>query len=483
MPVKKRLMSLLLAAAGTGCMFHGNTPIATAPEAFTVDHAGQGVKNLPEYAWWQDIGSTELNELVLEALERNKKISIAIKNIEIAQSALDTVRLGWLPTFSFMAGRVQGNSVTFLPNLPVPISSASNFSAFLPMWMANIIQLPNQTREAEKNVEAAASDYLALRTSIAAQVVSSYAVLLASIEEASILSALKDNLSVRLKTTRSMAARGLNTDVAFNDIDSEMQKLEAQIATNRSNQIAAKNALLTLVGRQISSFSPRETFDSLKLDHVAPGNTPTSVLATRPDVVAARAKIEAADYGVSSTASLFAPVPTFSSANVRVTSSQNGQDSSMRANVQTGALFWVLDPQFIGKINTKNKQYDSSIINYLSVVDQSLKEVDDALASFEANQRKLIKEESVLSNSRKNLATTKAMFKNGLVSDTHYIDHLTRFDLARMSMLKTKVQAVIAFSKLYQSMGGGATYGENRYQLQDQALAAKAQPTANTDMR
>jgi len=75
------------------------------------------------------------------------------------------------------------------------------------------------------------------------------------------------------------------------------------------------------------------------------------------------------------------------------------------------------------------------------------------------------------------------MFKNGLVSDTHYIDHLTRFDLARMSMLQTKVQAVIAFSKLYQSMGGGATYGENRYQLQDQALAAKAQPTANTDMR
>jgi len=351
------------------------------------------------------------------------------------------------------------------------------------MWVVNIIQLPNKTKEAEKNVEATASEYLALRTSIAAQVVSSYAVLLASIEEASILKALKDNLSIRVKTTKSMTARGLNTEISLNDIDSEMQKLEAQIATNQSNQVAAKNALLTLVGRQISRFSPRESFDALKLDHVAPGNTPTSVLATRPDVVAARAKIEAADYGVSSTASLFAPVPTFTSANVRVTSSQNGQDSTLRANVQAGVLFWVLDPQFIGKINTQNKQYDSAIINYLSVVDQSLKEVDDALASFEANQRKLIKEQSVLSNSRKNLATTQAMFKNGLLSDTQYIENLTRFDMARMSILQTKVQAVIAFSKLYQSMGGGATYGENRYQLQDQALAAKAPPTANTDMR
>ena len=474
MPIKKCLISLLLASVGTGCMFHGNTPIAAAPDAFSVDNATQPVKNLPEFAWWEDLGSAELNELVQEALERNKKVSIAIKNIEIAQSSLDTVRLGWLPTLGFMAGRVQGNAMALLPNLPVPISSASNFSAFLPMWVANIIQLPNQTKEAEKNVEATASEYLALRTSITAQVVSSYAVLLASIEEASMLNSLKDNLSIRVKTVRSMAKRGLNTEVALNDIESEMQKLEAQIAMSHSNQIAAKNALLTLVGRQISSFTPREKFESLKLDHVAPGNTPTSVLATRPDVVAARAKIEAADYGVSSTASLFAPVPTFTSANVRVTSTQNGQDGSLRANVQAGLAFWVLDPQFIGKINTKNKQYDSALINYLSVVDQSLKEVDDALASFEANQGKLIKEEKSLSNSRKNLATTKAMYQNGLVSDAQYLENLTRFDLARMSMLQTKVQAVIAFSKLYQSMGGGATYGEKRYQLQDQVLAQKS---------
>lgn len=475
MPLKKHLFSLLLAAAGTGCMFHGNTPIATAPDTFTVDNAPHPVKNLPEYAWWKDLGSAELNELVLEALERNRKISIAIKNIEIAQSSLDTVRLGWLPTLSFMAGRVQGNAMALLPNLPVPIASASNFSAFLPMWVVNIIQLPNQTKEAEKNLESTTSEYLALRTSIAAQVVSSYAVLLASIEEARVLSSIKDNLRIRVNTTKSMAKRGLNTELAYYDIDSELQKLQMQILTNQSNQIASKNALLTLVGRPVSSFTPSDKFENLRLSHVAPGNTPTSVLATRPDVAAARVKIEAADYGVSSTASLFAPVPTFTSANVRVTSSQNGQDGSLRANVQAGLAFWVLDPQFIGKINTKNKQYDSAILNYLSVVDQSLKEVDDALASFEASQSKLIKEEKILSNSRQNLTTTKAMFKNGLVSDAQYLENLTRFDLAWISILQTKVQAVIAFSKLYQSMGGGATYGENRYQLQDQALAEKSQ--------
>ena len=140
-----------------------------------------------------------------------------------------------------------------------------------------------------------------------------------------------------------MTDRGLSTEVSFNELDSEMQKLDAQIATNKSNRVAAKNALLTLVGRQIATFKPREKFSTLNLDHIAPGNTPTSVLATRPDVVAARAKIEAADYGVSSTASLFAPVPTFSTANLRASSSSNGTDSMTYANMQSGLALWVLD--------------------------------------------------------------------------------------------------------------------------------------------
>ena len=474
---RKRFSYLLIVLAGTGCMFHGNTPVAEAPEAFSVGNAGNPVKNLAEYPWWEDVGSAELDELVVEALANNKKAAMAIKNIDTAQSALDTVRLGWLPIVSLMAGRVKTDGAVQMPNLPVSLSSTGGFAAFLPMWVANIVQLPNQTKEAQKKVEATASEYLALRTSIAAQVVSAYAVLLASIEEESVLGALKDNLTVRLATARAMTDRGLDTEVSFNNLDSDMQKLDGQIATNKSNKIAAKNALLVLVGRQISTFTPREKFSTLNLDHIAPGNTPTSVLATRPDVVAARAKIEAADYGVSATASLFAPMPTFMSANARVAANNNGVDGTANANMQAGLALWVLDPKFLGKISTQNKQYDASIINYLDVVDNAMKEVDDALAGFEANQTKLIKEERSLANASRNLGTAKAMFKNGLLSNTQYLEGSARFDSARMSMLQTKVQTIIALSKLYQSMGGGATYGEKNYSLKDQTIVGKDRET------
>lgn len=467
----KNLTCLLLSGLVTGCMFHDNTPLAQAPDSFSVSNAGQPVINLPAHPWWEEMGSMELNGLVMEALENNKKITTAIKHIEIAQSELDTVRLGWLPTFSFLAGRVHANATVLLPNLPVPVSTASNFSAFLPMWIANIVQLPNKTKEAEKNMQSTAAEYLAIRTSVASQVVSAYAVLLASIEEDRILASLKSNLNERLATVSSMNKQGLNTGISVNDLDSAMQKLQAQIASNRSNSIAAKNALLVLIGRPVQKFTPRESFSMLKLAHAAPGNTPTSVLETRPDVVAARAKIEAADYGISSTASLFAPIPTFTSANVRVSSNDNGTNSTTIASMQAGMAVWVLDPQLLGKINTKNKQFDASIIHYLSVVDQAMREVDDALASFEANKTRLINEERSLSNASKNLATYKAMYQRGLLSNTQFLEGTAQFDLAEMAIVQTKVQTVIAFSKLYQSMGGGATFGENRYQLQDQSIS------------
>lgn len=431
-------------------------------------------KDLPEHPWWQDIRSAELDALVAEALENNRKVSMAIKNIETAQSSLDTVRLGWLPMVNLIAGRVQGNSTVLLPNMPLPLTSAGGFAALLPMWMVNIVQLPNQISESKKKVEATAADYLALRTAVVAQVVSSYALLLASIEEAQVLAELKDNVTRRVETTRSMMDRGLSTESSYNDIDSDMQKLDAQIAMNKANQIAAKNALLTLVGRQIATFTPKERFETLNLSHVAPGNTPTSVLSTRPDVVAARAKIESADYGVSSSASLFAPIPTFTTANMRANGSSNGADNTMNGNMQAGMALWVLDPQFIGMINTRNKQYDASLINYLDVVDNAMKEVDDALASFEANQTKLVKEERSLSNASKNLSTYKAMYKTGLVSNTQYLEGSARYGLAKIAILQTKLQAIIALSKLYQSMGGGATYGDKNYQLKDQSIADRS---------
>ncbi|MCD8503699.1 MAG: TolC family protein [Burkholderiaceae bacterium] len=470
MQTKASLLCLLLAMVATGCGYHGQTPRAQAPESFSVDTTANPVKNLPDHPWWQEMGSRELDRLVLEALENNQQISIAAKNIEVAQSVLETVRLGWLPSVNLMAGRFNSDGVVLLQNLPVPLAGSGNIFAFLPTWVANIIQLPNQTKSAEKKVDATAADYLTLRTTIAAQVVTSYALLLASIEQERLLVALQENLRTQFSTTESMRARGLQNQIAVIEQDSDLQQLLGQLALNRSNQIAAKNALLTLLGRPLASFTPQNKFADLNLDVITPGNTPTSVLATRPDVVAARAKIDAADYGISATASLFAPDLMLSAASVRATGNAAGERFSAQETVEIGLLSVALDPQFIGKISTANKQYDAAVLNYLKVVDQAIKEADNALADFEARRTALTKAEKALANQKTNLATYRAMVHNGLLAQTQYLQNLTELDLATIAIIQSKLQAVNSLATLYQSMGAGATFGQDQYRLADQSI-------------
>jgi len=468
---KSGFVVLLLALTLNGCAYHGDTPVASAPETFSVDNTTNPSVDLPAHPWWQEIGSPELNGLVVEALDNNRQVSTASKNIEIAQSSLDTVRLGWLPSINLLGGRFSTDGIALLPGLMVPLSGSGGFLAFLPTWMANIIQLPNQTKAAEKNVEVSVADFLAMRNAIAAQVVSSYATVLASFEEEKILQALKKNLDTQVRTARSMNAQGLETAISSLEQDSQLQKLETQMAVNRANRIAARNALLTLLGRPLENFVPKASFGSLNLNYLAPGNTPTSVLSSRPDVAAARAKIQSADYGISSTASLLAPTPLISSQAIRLDVDMS-TNSNVSETVQAGLIAWVLDPTIFGKINTAKKQYDSTMINYLSVVDNAIKEVDNALAEFDAKQTTLIKEELILSRTSKNLATYRAMLRGGLLSETDYLQIAGQFDLATMAMVQTKLETVISLSKLYQSMGGGATYGQDQYSLQEQTIVS-----------
>ncbi len=461
---------MLLAWLVSGCMFHGNTPLAQAPLSFTVDNTANPVKNLSENPWWHEVGSRELNSLVAEALDNNKQVSIASKNIEIAQSALDTVRLGWLPTISVMTGQIQSNGLVLLPNLPVPLAGTGGFFAFLPSWVVNIVQLPNQSKVAEKKLDVTVADYLAMRSSIAAQVVSSYALLLATIEEEKILNDLSNNLNDRFKTSGFMISQGLETEISITEQDSQRQKISVQLATNRSNQIAAKNALLTLVGRPLSDFTPSEKLSMLNLDYISPGNTPTSVLATRPDVVAARAKIQAADYDISATASSLVPTPTLATASITAWAKADGSRDTLNETVQMGLGTWTLNPQIIGQISSSNRQYDRAVINYVNVVDNAIKEVDNALADFVAKQTTLIKEEKIVANSRKNLTTYQAMFKSGLLSGTQYLQSVGQFDQANMAIVQAKLQTITSLTKLYQSMGGGATYNLKNYSLKDQSI-------------
>jgi len=57
-----------------------------------------------------------------------------------------------------------------------------------------------------------------------------------------------------------------------------------------------------------------------------------------------------------------------------------------------------------------------------------------------------------------------------LLSGTQYLQSVGQFDQANMAIVQAKLQTITSLTKLYQSMGGGATYNLKNYSLKDQSI-------------
>jgi outer membrane protein TolC len=438
----------------------GKPPEVKMPEQWLAAKNVSPDQTLPLYPWWQELKSYELNELVSESLKNNRQILQSLNTIEQAQAQLDTVKLGWLPSLNLFGGSINGNTNLFFQGLSVPVSNVGGFVGLLPTYLINLIQQPARQAQAGKLFEASQADYLAIRTAMIAQVTTAYAAVLVADRQGQILQDMQKSIKKRVELAYALSARGLSTDYRQNQLELELDAISAQIAQNNANFQAAQNALLILVGRSIGRIKTKQSLDDVQTAVPPPGNMPASIVATRPDIAAARARLDASNYGATATASLLFPSISLNALVTNIKTTQNGSNSSSNANFEAAYAAWVLDPKVMGAIKSSNAMYRSAAISYVEAVNSALREVDDALSGYEAQRIKLRHDMDAFVKAKNNLRISESMHKKGLISESQFLENKTQFDLVDAAVTQTKLTQLIAMAKLYQSMGGGSLYEE-----------------------
>ncbi|MBU3552756.1 MULTISPECIES: TolC family protein [Polynucleobacter] len=451
----------------------GTPPQVKLPDQWPATQNASQEKSLPLYPWWKELKSDELNELVSESLKNNRQILQSINNIEQAQAQLDTVKLGWLPSLNFFGGSINGNTTLFFQGLSVPVANVGGFVGFLPTYVVNLLQQPARQNQAGQILEASQADYLAVRTTMIAQVTTAYVAVLVSERQTQILQDMRESLKKRAEIVSALAARGLATEYGQNQLEIELNAISGQLAQNNANHQAAQNALLILVGRGIGRIKTQQSIDQINTDVPSPGNMPASVVATRPDVAAARARLDATNYGVTATASALFPSISLNALVTNIKTTQNGANASSNANFQAAYAALVLDPKIIGAISSSNAIYRSAAIAYVEVVNSALRETDDALSGYEAQRVKLGHDTEAFSKAKNNLKISESMFRQGLLSQSQFLENKAQFNLVEAAVTQTKLTELIAIAKLYQSMGGGSIYEESNLEISN----GKVQPT------
>ncbi|WHZ20839.1 MAG: Outer membrane factor (OMF) lipoprotein associated wth EmrAB-OMF efflux system [Rhodanobacteraceae bacterium] len=303
--------ALLAGCAGTGGL--RSTAVANDPASLHAERSLAGVKldaaAWPRSDWWKTIGDPQLDKLVDEALAGNPDMALADARVRAALAAAGAADAARKPTLNGGAA-VAGARV---PPLLPPLASGHfgvikygylSFKWDLDLWGGKRAAW----QAAVGNARAAEIDAQAARMKLSADVVQAYFDLAGAYAQRDLAQAELQRAEDFLALTRKRVASGIDSKFS-------LARIEGETASDRAHLEAADNAVHTS-GLVLAALLGRGPDRALSIARPAspalpalalPSDLPADLLGRRPDVVAARWRVEAASQDIKAAKAKFLP--------------------------------------------------------------------------------------------------------------------------------------------------------------------------------
>lgn len=341
--------------------------------------------DFPHQDWWTALGDAQLDALIDEALQGNPSLDAADARLRKAQAQAGLADATRKPTVT-ASGQYSGVQ---LPEtlLPPPEGGSYlgttvlmlNFKYDLDLWGGKRAQWEaavGQAKAAEVDAQAAR---LTLSSNIARAYVSlaqAYAALDVANDEHNRATHLRNLGQQRVKA-------GLDNQLQLRQAESTIASAEQQAQAAQQQIDAARTAIAALIGQ-----GPDRGLDIARPQVLHAGTPgvpdvlPSELLGHRPDVVAARWRVEAASRGIDASKASFKPSINLS-AIVGLASGGLSDLFSSDALLGLGGpaiSLPIFDSERLrGQLDASDADYDLAVANYNQTLVGALHEVTDAL--------------------------------------------------------------------------------------------------------
>lgn len=466
--MKTRLASLLalgalvpLAACAPDL---GNKPVPRSAASLAAsqtlpDQAGQW----PGDGWWKAYGDTQLDQLIAEGLAGSPDIASAAARLARAQGVAESAGAALGPSAGAegTAGKTKQSYNFGIPPDFVPHGWKDygvlnlRFGLDLDLWGKNRATL----RAAKRDQDAARIEVAEARLTLASAIAASYADLAKLYAERDVA---EEALRIQMDTA------GLVSDRVRNGIDTEGQRRQAQAAVPAARadlgaideQIAlTRNQLAALIGagpdRGLAIARPKlSALATLAL----PPSAGIDLVGRRPDIAAARVRVEAAAQRIKAAKAAFYPDISLSGlvglealgfGNVLKSGSSYG-------NAGPAVSLPLFDTgKRAGDYRVARADYDAAVANYDKTLVGALQEVANAVASRSALGAQARDARASLADSEKAYEIARLRYRAGLST---YLDVLTAEQQLIVARRRDADLTARAFSldvALIRALGGG----------------------------
>ena len=458
------LLPLLLSSACATVPDLGAKPVPHAASDYASAQSLEGTQSAwPADGWWKAYNDPQLDQLIGEGLAGSPDLAAAAARFRTAQGLAQQAGAALLPSIDAVASVDYQNQSQNIapPGQRIPSgwhatgATGLSFNFDLDLFGKNRAAL----RAAKKDAEAARYDTDEARLVLTTGIASTYADLAALYAQRDSLESALDIRSQTLKLVQQRFDAGIANQSELEQAKARLPQTRADLAATDEAIMLAKHALAALVGEgpDRALMIARPAAGTLQAQGLPP-DASVNLIGRRPDIAAARTRVEASAERIKEARAAFYP-------DINIGALIGFQSLGLSSLFNSGSHFASVSPAISlpvfhggalqGQYRGRRGQYDEAVTNYDGQVVQALRETADTVTSRQALAERLAQSHAALASYETALSLAQRRYQNGLST---YLDVLTAQESvvnARLTVAQLETRAFTLDVQLVRALGGG----------------------------
>ena len=416
----------------------------------------------PEVAWWESYGDPVLSDLIRRAALENRDVKIAAERVRAARAG-ESISRSWLwPSVGVGAG-----AADYRTGYSDPIKQVAPPAADLKTVNANLnvaweVDLSGRLRAgaaaAAADTRAAEYGERGVRLLVMTDVAANYFRLvgaLRQLETVRAISAAQDE-TLRLVTARRRV--GLATEFDVERAQTDASRTRAQIPELETLAAVSRHRIAVLIGDQaFNAAAIVPSSGTLAVPPARPGE-PAELLERRPDLLAAKAELDAANARRQQAVAEWFPRLFLGAAYGRERFELNGTDIgparfSNAAALLAMPIFNAGRTQAINDIAAAGQS--EALARYENAIVRALEDVENSLVALSDERRRAEDLQSASDSAEAALGRAQSLYHRGQIDLLPLLDAQRARLAVRLSATDSRTQLLLDSVQLYKALGGG----------------------------
>ena len=413
----------------------------------------------PEVAWWDSFGDPVLSDLIVRAAIENRDVKVAVERLRAARAGAVISRSWLLPSIGGVATYLDQRTGYEGPvTLQVPDTKVGT-GGLAVAWEIDLAGgLRAGARAAEADALAAGHGVRGVRLLVMSDVATNYFMLVGALRQLETVRAISAAQDETLRLVKARHRVGLATPFDVERANTAAASARAAIPPLETLAAVSRHRIAVLIGDQAANAASIAPWKGvIAVPETRPGQ-PAELLERRPDLLAAKAQLDAANARRRQAHAEWFPHLFVDALFGRTTMDLNG--TAIGATRYTNAAAILAMPIFnAGRTRAINDIAEAgqreALLRYEDAIVRALEDIENSLVAF-GNERSRAETLRIAARSADAaFGRAQSLYDRGQIDLLPLLDAQRARLAVRVSSNDSDTQLLLDSVLLYKALGGG----------------------------